>query len=115
MQGPNVTVTGDAPEREVLVLGCRLVICSIANHHVRALPAKPCHDPLEATLLASLCCTVDILNGEHLSQSKEQHLGQSRNQLRCRDQDIDAVLSLRDHIQTLHHQAGPVVRRLFNL
>ena len=51
MQCPDVAVAGDAPEGEVEVLGRRLLVLAIANHHVRALPAEPRDDPLEADFL----------------------------------------------------------------
>lgn len=66
-------------------------------------------------LLTNFRRTINILDGKDLTQSEEQHLGQCRYQLRCRHEDIHTVLPLRDHIQTLHRQTGPIVRRLFNL
>lgn len=63
------------------------------------LSPKLLHSP---STLTNLRCTVDVLDRKHLTQSEEQDFGQGRNQLRCRHKDIDTVLTLRDHIETLH-------------
>lgn len=57
--------------------------------------------------------TVDILNGEDLSQSEEEDLGKGRNKLGCRHEDINTILSLCDHVETLEGQCWPIVRGYF--
>jgi len=86
-----VLVAGDAPKREVQLLGCALLIAPIADDDVGAFASETRHDPLETALLPDFGGAVDIIDGENAAQSVEDDFGQCRHKLRRRHQNVDAV------------------------
>jgi len=63
--------------------------------------------------LTNLICTVNVLNRKDAAQAKQHNLCKCWNQLRCRHENIHAILALSNHLETCRHQRCPVVCNRF--
>jgi hypothetical protein len=61
-------------------------------------------------MLTYFSCTINILDRKDAAESEEHNFGESRHELGRRDEDVHAVLALRNHAQTGRHQRRPVLR-----
>lgn len=83
MQGHEVRVTRDPPERHVVLFRPLLLLHTVPHHHINNFPPEPLDYSLEAALFSYFRGAINVFNWKYYSQSVQEDLGEGRYELCC--------------------------------